>query len=144
VAILQRVAESLLAAQDEILAANEQDVAASTGKIDNTLMQRLKLKPAKLQALAQGDSHTPLASIVVSIGLDHIVIRKPILRLSGVKAACFTLHSDFVLKLHVAVGCTCCASLMRGAVAAAQASGQSQDRTSRSAGRSPRWRSQTA
>jgi delta-1-pyrroline-5-carboxylate synthetase len=54
VAILQRVAESLLAAQDEILAANEEDVAASSGKIDNTLMQRLKLKPAKLQALAAG------------------------------------------------------------------------------------------
>ena len=63
VAILQRVAESLLAAQDEILAANEQDVAASTGKIDNTLMQRLKLKPAKLQALAQGDSIEPRASV---------------------------------------------------------------------------------
>ena len=54
VAILQRVAESLLAAQDEILAANEEDVAASSGRIDNTLMQRLKLKPAKLQALAAG------------------------------------------------------------------------------------------
>ncbi len=48
-AILQRVADSLLAAEDEILAANEEDVAASASKIDNTLMQRLKLKPAKLQ-----------------------------------------------------------------------------------------------
>lgn len=54
VAILQRVAESLLAAQDEILAANEEDISNSTGNIDNTLMQRLKLKPAKLQALAAG------------------------------------------------------------------------------------------
>lgn len=53
-AILQRVAESLLAAQDEILAANEEDISNSTGNIDNTLMQRLKLKPAKLQALAAG------------------------------------------------------------------------------------------
>ena len=49
VAILQRVADSLLAAEDEILAANEEDVVASASKIDNTLMQRLKLKPAKLQ-----------------------------------------------------------------------------------------------
>ncbi len=54
VAILHRVAE-LLAAQDDILAANEEDVAASSGKIDGTLMQRLKLKPAKLQALAAGE-----------------------------------------------------------------------------------------
>jgi len=50
VAILHRVADSLLAAEDEIMAANEEDVAASSTKIDNTLMQRLKLKPAKLQA----------------------------------------------------------------------------------------------
>ena len=91
-AILQRVAESLLAAQDEILAANEQDVAASTGKIDNTLMQRLKLKPAKLQALAQGGRVTSLASIAVSTGLDNVVVPKLILRLPDAKVACFTLQ----------------------------------------------------
>lgn len=49
VAILQRVADSLLASEEDIMAANEEDVAASSTKIDNTLMQRLKLKPAKLQ-----------------------------------------------------------------------------------------------
>mmetsp|Transcript_6823 Transcript_6823/g.19678 ORF Transcript_6823/g.19678 Transcript_6823/m.19678 type:complete len:819 (+) Transcript_6823:202-2658(+) len=54
VAILQRVADSLLASEEDIMAANEEDVAASSTKIDNTLMQRLKLKPAKLQALAAG------------------------------------------------------------------------------------------
>ena len=48
------MADSLLAAEDDILATNEEDVEASANRIDQTLMQRLKLKPAKLQALAAG------------------------------------------------------------------------------------------
>lgn len=54
IAILHRVAESLLASEEEILAANEKDISMSANKIDNTLMQRLKLRPSKLQALAAG------------------------------------------------------------------------------------------
>jgi gamma-glutamyl phosphate reductase len=50
IAILHRVAESLLASEEEILAANEKDISMSANKIDNTLMQRLKLRPSKLQA----------------------------------------------------------------------------------------------
>ena len=49
--ILRRIADSLEASTDAILEANTADVAAMAGRIDQQLMQRLRLKPAKLQSL---------------------------------------------------------------------------------------------
>ncbi|KXZ44728.1 hypothetical protein GPECTOR_63g53 [Gonium pectorale] len=53
-AALLRVADGLLAAQDDILKANAQDVAEATGRISESLLQRLVLKPAKIAQLAEG------------------------------------------------------------------------------------------
>ncbi|GFR42079.1 hypothetical protein Agub_g2875, partial [Astrephomene gubernaculifera] len=52
--LLLRVADALVAAQDEILQANAADVADSQGRISDSLMQRLVLKPAKIAQLAEG------------------------------------------------------------------------------------------
>ncbi|KAG2454808.1 hypothetical protein HYH02_000640 [Chlamydomonas schloesseri] len=52
--LLLKVAEALLAAQDDILKANAQDVKEAQGKISESLMQRLVLKPAKIAQLAEG------------------------------------------------------------------------------------------
>ena len=49
--ILRRIADSMDASTDAILEANAADVAAMAGRIDQQLMQRLQLKPAKLQSL---------------------------------------------------------------------------------------------
>ena len=54
VAVLHRVADALLEQQDAILAANVADVEAAEGRISESLLQRLKLKPAKLEQLADG------------------------------------------------------------------------------------------
>ena len=40
--------------EPEILAANAADVAAAEGKIEDALMQRLRLKPGKIRQLAEG------------------------------------------------------------------------------------------
>lgn len=53
-AILLRIADALESRIDEILAANQRDVAAATGKIDNNMLQRLVLRPKKVQQLAEG------------------------------------------------------------------------------------------
>ena len=49
--ILERIADSLEDNTDAILEANAADVAAMAGRIDQQLMQRLQLKPAKLTSL---------------------------------------------------------------------------------------------
>ena len=53
-AILEKVAAAIEANKDHILAENEADVRAAEGKIDAHLMNRLRLKPQKLQQLAKG------------------------------------------------------------------------------------------
>lgn len=54
-AILQRIASDLEAHEAAILEANAVDVAAAERRhIDATLLQRLRLKPAKLKTLAAG------------------------------------------------------------------------------------------
>jgi len=53
-AMVQRVADALVAAQAEILAENAADVEQAKGAISDTLLQRLILKPAKLEQLASG------------------------------------------------------------------------------------------
>ena len=53
-AILEKVAASIEANQDAILAENDADVKAAEGNIDDHLMNRLRLKPQKIQQLATG------------------------------------------------------------------------------------------
>ena len=53
-AILEKVAGAIEANQDAILAENEADVEAAEGNIDAHLMNRLRLKPQKIQQLAKG------------------------------------------------------------------------------------------
>jgi glutamate-5-semialdehyde dehydrogenase len=47
-AALKRTAERLAAFREEVLAANEQDVAAATGRLDEGALDRLRLTPARL------------------------------------------------------------------------------------------------
>ena len=54
VRILHRVADSLQRNEAAIMAANQEDVAAFDGKIDDQLMQRLKLKHSKIASLVTG------------------------------------------------------------------------------------------
>ncbi|GIL65027.1 hypothetical protein Vafri_18880 [Volvox africanus] len=53
-AALLRVADALVAAQEDILKANALDVSEATGRITDSLLQRLVLKPAKIAQLAEG------------------------------------------------------------------------------------------
>lgn len=55
--ILHRIADSLQANEDEILEANKADVKAFAGKIDDQLMQRLKMEPSKITSLVTGELH---------------------------------------------------------------------------------------
>jgi len=54
VAMLHRVADALTANQDLILAENAKDIKEAEGSITDSLLQRLVLKPAKIQILADG------------------------------------------------------------------------------------------
>ena len=56
VRILRRIADSLEEKEEEIMEANAADVAAFDGKIDDQLMQRLKLKHSKIASLVTGAS----------------------------------------------------------------------------------------
>lgn len=53
-AVLLRIADALESRVDEILAANQRDMAAAKGNIDENLTQRLLLRPKKVQQLAEG------------------------------------------------------------------------------------------
>lgn len=52
--ILLRIADALEARVEEIMTANAADVAAATGKIEQNMLQRLVLKPQKVEQLATG------------------------------------------------------------------------------------------
>ena len=68
--ILQRIADSLEASTDAILEANAADVAAMAGRIDQQLMQRLQLKPAKLQSLINSARRSSAAEVFI---LDPVI-----------------------------------------------------------------------
>lgn len=53
-AALMMMAEALLQDSDAILQANEQDLAAAGGKISEVMLDRLRLTPARLEAMAEG------------------------------------------------------------------------------------------
>ncbi|KAL3155983.1 Delta-1-pyrroline-5-carboxylate synthase [Trebouxia sp. C0010 RCD-2024] len=52
--LLHKIADNLLAKEDEIMQENEKDCQEAKGKISEQLMQRLKLKPQKIKQLADG------------------------------------------------------------------------------------------
>ncbi|GAX76379.1 hypothetical protein CEUSTIGMA_g3825.t1 [Chlamydomonas eustigma] len=54
VAILNRVAAALIQHQEEILTENAKDVQEAEGKVADSLLQRLVLKPSKISLLAEG------------------------------------------------------------------------------------------
>ena len=51
---LSAMAEQLIASTDKILAANEQDVAASREKLGDVMIDRLTLTPARIEGMANG------------------------------------------------------------------------------------------
>ena len=53
-AALNAMAEALLSRQDAILAANAQDLEAAEGHISNVMLDRLRLTPQRIAAMAQG------------------------------------------------------------------------------------------
>ena len=52
--ILEKVAAALEANEEEIMEENAADVEAAEGKIDDHLMNRLRLKPQKIKQLGDG------------------------------------------------------------------------------------------
>jgi gamma-glutamyl phosphate reductase len=64
--ILLRIADALEVHIDDILSANEKDLTAATGRVDNHMLQRLVLKPSKVKQLAEGIRH--LANMEEPIG----------------------------------------------------------------------------
>ncbi|DBA80719.1 hypothetical protein WJX77_011938 [Trebouxia sp. C0004] len=52
--LLHKIAENLLAKEEEIMQENNKDCQEAQGKISDQLMQRLKLKPQKIKQLAAG------------------------------------------------------------------------------------------
>ena len=66
VAILNRVAEKLIENEAVIMAENAADVEAATGKINDALLQRLVLKPKKIELLAGGCCLSELENAVVT------------------------------------------------------------------------------
>ena len=51
---LEAMAQALLERQQEILTANEADLQAAQGHISEVMLDRLRLNPARIQAMAQG------------------------------------------------------------------------------------------
>ncbi len=53
-ALLLRIADSILAAADEILSENATDVKAAQGRIGDVMLDRLRLDPKRLSGMAEG------------------------------------------------------------------------------------------
>lgn len=51
---LNEMANALIAAQDEILTANEKDIAKAQGSISDVMIDRLMLNPQRIEAMAKG------------------------------------------------------------------------------------------
>lgn len=80
--VLLRIADSLEARIDEIMAANQRDVVAATGNIDNHMLQRLVLRPKKVQQLAEGirqlaNVEEPIGKILSKTELAEVLLLQP-------------------------------------------------------------------
>ena len=53
-AALNAMADALLASQDEILSANGQDIVRASEKISTVMLDRLRLNPERIAAMAAG------------------------------------------------------------------------------------------
>lgn len=69
--LLNAIADTLEAHTDDILAANAQDVEASAGKISDSLLQRLILKPAKICQLSGRKGGTTIRSCADTCTSTH-------------------------------------------------------------------------
>lgn len=87
--VLRAIADTLEAHTDEILAANAEDVEASKGKISDSLLQRLILKPAKIAQLA-GTRRTRKGLWGVGTGGCGVPGWIP---LEYTQGTCFSLHA---------------------------------------------------
>jgi gamma-glutamyl phosphate reductase len=100
VAILLAMADTLVAHQQEIMEANQRDVAAAAGgAVSDALLQRLVMKPAKIAQLADGiraiaAMEEPvgrvLSRVEVAEGLDLHKVTSPI----GVLLVIFEARPD--------------------------------------------------
>ena len=86
-AILLKIADELEKREEEIMAENTADVEAAEGKIDDQLMNRLRLKPQKIKQLADG---------IRSIAAQDEPLRKVCITfahfLHSTRALCAILH----------------------------------------------------
>ena len=78
-AVLLRIADALESRIDEILAANQRDVVAATGTIDNHMLQRLVLRPKKVQQLAEGirqlaNVDEPIGKVLAKTELAEVLL----------------------------------------------------------------------
>jgi hypothetical protein len=85
--ILLRIADAMENDIDDILAANEKDLTAATGRIDNNMLQRLKLKPSKVKQLAEGirqlaNMEEPIGRLLSKTELAQVLFLSPKFRFS--------------------------------------------------------------
>lgn len=74
--ILLRIADVLESKEEEIMQENTADVNAAEGKIDEQLMNRLRLKPQKIRQLGDGirsiaRQEEPIGRVSLCLHLEH-------------------------------------------------------------------------
>eukprot|EP00877_Chromochloris_zofingiensis_P000425 jgi/Chrzof1/10383/Cz04g39260.t1 len=97
--MLKRVADALLANEIAIMEANAQDVAEATGNISEALLQRLRLKPEKIQQLADGiraiaAQEEPIGRVLSRMELAHGMVREQVTAPIGVLLIIFEARPD--------------------------------------------------
>ena len=70
---LERMATQLVLGTDEILAANDADMEAAKGKISDVMLDRLKLTPQRIEAMAEGIRQVAKLADPVGYVLDTMV-----------------------------------------------------------------------
>lgn len=100
VAVLHRVADALLEQQDAILAANAADVEAAEGRIAESLLQRLILKPSKLQQLADGAIACVGRVVLCALPCVRCPVCVALLFLVPLVLCCRTYHGNSHCSMH--------------------------------------------
>jgi len=70
---LEQMAQQLIIGTDEILAANDADMEAAKGKISDVMLDRLKLTPQRIEAMAEGIRQVANLPDPVGYVLDTVV-----------------------------------------------------------------------
>ena len=99
--ILRRIADALEANIDDIMTANQADVAAATGRIDNNLLQRLVMKPSKVAQLAEGirqlaNMDEPIGQLLSQTELAKVCSLGPLAVTSCAPKGCGSLSGLFL------------------------------------------------